>query len=906
MMPAEEERTSHMLIKSDELMHVGTPRHSGRYPWGSGDTPYQRASSFIADVAALRKQGLKETDIAATYGMTTTQLRARQADAKGYKKSEDIAQVRRLREKGMSNTAISERMGLPESTVRGLLKPDADQKVAKTQEVADILKQNVADNKFIDYGKGAEQLLGCSTTQLNQAVQILKDQGYTTEVMYVSQIGRKGQFTEVRVLCPPGTTRAELMENRGKVRSPNVTVNTDGLVNGAMHPPSSVSSKRVDIRYADDGGTDMDGVIQLRRGVADLDLGSSHYAQVRIAVDGTHYIKGMAVYTDDLPDGVDIRFNTNKHKKDAPTVHDVLKPMKETGLDNNPFGAVIKRQTFFKDKNGRSKLSPINIVNEEGDWDKWSRSVASQMLSKQRTSEAQRQLKITRDKAQADFEEIMSLTNPVVRRKLLLAHAESMDSKAVSLKAAAYPRQAAQVILPLPKIKPNEIYAPNFRDGERVALIRYPHAGTFEIPELVVNNKSRTGIAVMGRLARDAVGIHPSVAERLSGADFDGDSVVVIPNNSGRIKSSPALRGLADFDPKAQYPERPGMAVLKKGKSTQQAMGRISNLITDMTIQGASPDEIARAARYSMVVIDAAKHRLDYKQAEKDNDIASLRRKYQPDGGASTIISRAKGTERVAEIRKAKPSEGGSIDPKTGAIRYVKTGGTHKKDYKDPDSDDIPNVSKITRMEATSDARTLVSRKGTAVEMVYADHANQLKGMANRARKAALEVQDIDYSPTARQTYKPEVESLRGKLSLAYQNKPLERQAQILANAVVATQKRAHPDMDDDDVAKMERTALTDARARLGSSKYNINITPREWEAIQAGALRRNMLEEIVANTSTDHVRELALPRTKPTLSSSQASRARTMLRTHTAAEVADALGVSVSTIHAIVSEEGS
>lgn len=28
--------------ETDELEHYGTPRHSGRYPWGSGENPYQR------------------------------------------------------------------------------------------------------------------------------------------------------------------------------------------------------------------------------------------------------------------------------------------------------------------------------------------------------------------------------------------------------------------------------------------------------------------------------------------------------------------------------------------------------------------------------------------------------------------------------------------------------------------------------------------------------------------------------------------------------------------------------------------------------------------------------------------------------------------------------------------------
>ena len=38
----------------------------------------------------------------------------------------------------------------------------------------------------------------------------------------------------------------------------------------------------------------------------------------------------------------------------------------------------------------------------------------------------------------------------------------------------------------IPSMKENEVYAPNYKNGEQVALIRYPHAGTFEIPILTV------------------------------------------------------------------------------------------------------------------------------------------------------------------------------------------------------------------------------------------------------------------------------------------------------------------------------------------------------------------------------------------------------------------------------------
>lgn len=80
------------------------------------------------------------------------------------------------------------------------------------------------------------------------------------------------------------------------------------------------------IRYRDDvapdghTGVEKDGTVEIRRGVKDLDLGESHYAQVRILVDNDKYIKGMAFYSDDLPDGVDVVFNTNKTPDQAGNV----------------------------------------------------------------------------------------------------------------------------------------------------------------------------------------------------------------------------------------------------------------------------------------------------------------------------------------------------------------------------------------------------------------------------------------------------------------------------------------------------------------------------------------------------------------------------------------------------------
>src|SRR6185295_8243102 len=111
------------------------------------------------------------------------------------------------------------------------------------------------------------------------------------------------------------------------------------------------------------------------------------------------------------------------------------------------------------------------------------------------------------------------------------------------LKAAALPRQSTKVLLPVPSMKENEIYIPSLNNGDRVALVRFPHAGPFEIPQLTVNNRNREARSLLGTDAVDTVGVHHKVAERLSGADFDGDTVLVIPNHSGLVKSAAPLEG---------------------------------------------------------------------------------------------------------------------------------------------------------------------------------------------------------------------------------------------------------------------------------------------------------------------------------------------------------------------------
>ena len=891
-----------------DLAHYGVKRKSGRYPWGSGKDPHQHSGDLLSTIKDLKAKGLSETEIAKGLGMTTTQLRAQKSIAKNEKRKADTAMVARLKEKGMSNTAIGRRMGINESSVRALLDPTLKERAGSTEALAKELKKSVGKDGLVDVGLGVETNLGVTGTKLKTATAMLEAEGYHVHKVKVTQ-QTTGKQTEMKVLVPPGMDYKTVLARRGEIKAPGVNVEDRGRTVYGIEKPTAISSKRLKVRYGPEGGTDMDGVIELRRGVKDLSLGGSNYAQVRISIDGTHFLKGMAMYSDDIPKGYDIRFNTNKKKTDNKL--DALKPMKDDPA--NPFGAVIRKQMHYE-SGGKKKLSGINIVNDEGTWGDWSKTLSSQFLSKQPVSLAKQQLQKVRDKRKAEFEEIMALTNPAVKKKLLQSFADSCDSDAVDLKAASLPRQASQVILPVPKMKPTEVYAPNFKHGEKVVLVRHPHGGRFEIPELTVNNKDPHARRSIGSKVKDAIGIHPKVAERLSGADFDGDSVLCIPNNSGKVKTSPALKGLKDFDPKASYPKYKGMIPMSKER-TQLEMGKISNLITDMTIAGATQSEIARAVRHSMVVIDAHKHELNYKQSEIDNGIGALKKKYQggTTGGAASLISRAGSTAYLPERKARSASKGGPIDKKTGRKVWEETGRTYKKpifDKNDPTKvvewKTERSITKSSKLAEAHDAFSLVSKNGSTIETVYANHSNSLKAMANEARKATLKIPSVRKNPQAAKAYAPEVKSLKAKINEGLRNKPRERQAQVLADAVVRAKKQADPSLakDKERMSKVRRQALAEARARTGAGKKPFLLTPKEWRAIQEGAVSQAMLNKVLEMADETNVRELATPRSTPKISSSMISRAKAMSsRGKTAAEIAEALGISTTSVHRALEE---
>lgn len=915
----------------EDLLHYGILRKSGRYPWGSGKDEYARSMQFYQLVDGLKAQGVPEKEIAKGVGLSVADLRSTRTIAKEQIVLRQTQEVVKLRDKGMSVDAIAAQTDIPAPTVRLRLKNSDNMQESALRKTAEVIRKNVDEHDIVDIGKGTEYQLGVKGTRMKSAIAVLRDEGYETHNLKTKNVGTNNSTTQM-VMVKPGVSWGEANRMKDRIHTMGEWTEDDGLTYFGIHPPMSISSKRLQVNFDEDGGGLADGVVYVRRGVPDLDMGKNTYVQARIMIDDSHYIKGMAVLSDDLPPGKDLVFNVTKSRADGKL--GALKPLKEDA--DNPFGSAIKRQIVDIDpKTGKERLkSAINIVTEEGDWDDWRKSMPSQMLAKQPHALIKSQLQVTRENVKSRLTEIESITNPVVRRKALEDFADQVDADAVDLRAAAMPRQRTQVILPIPSLSKNEIYAPNFETGEKVVLIRYPHGGRFEIPEVTVNNNVRSAKKLLGN-ATDAIGIHPSVATRLSGADFDGDTVVVIPNRQGKIKGSQSMGsaakifddGLRDFDPKKLYGGyvvikeqvgkkgepgyKPEVGNFKRMQNTGKEMGVITNLITDMSIQGAKPEHILRAVKHSMVVIDAEKHKLDYKKSEEQNGIRQLKELYQGDPmrpgryGASTLLSRATAKERVDQEKLRSAKDGGPIDPVTGEKVFVKTGKL--RSVYDPKTqtytgEKVPIQENKKRLERTNDAFTLVRDRNDPVEQLYAEHANTMKGLANEARLRAARVVNPRANRQAREVYKDEVDVLLRDLDTALKQSPLNRRADIIAGGIVKAKRQEDPTLrtDRDKLQKVERQAKAYARARLGLVQPTIHITDRQWDAIQAGAVSSNRLREILRFADPKRVAELSMPRQNSVMTSAITARAKAMLAAGaTSADVAAALGVSASTLRA-------
>ncbi|MCK4824984.1 helix-turn-helix domain-containing protein [bacterium] len=873
----------------EALVHYGIKRRSGRYPWGSG-------GELLSTVNSLASKGLSEVQIASGLGISTKELRDQKAIAKAEQKEAKRLNVIRQKNNGMSVAAISREFNIPASTVRDLLKPNANLKYQIIKTISTVLKKLTGKYGFVDVGTGTEVWMGVPRPKLDNAIALMKNEGYTVHYLRQEQLGTTDKKTSIMVLAGPNTSYKDVLANKTKIAIPNYFSNDSGATFFKPEGINNISSDRVLVKYKDTGGGEKDGLIEMRRTVPELNLGNKAYAQVRIGVDETHFMKGMAVLRDDIPEGYDIIYNTSKL-----STGDKLDAMKsQVDVGASRFKAVVKPNTF--EQNGKEITGVVNIVGDkekpmvEGAWAEWDKNLSSQVLGKQAPRIATKQLDITFQNNKAELDEIMSLTNTIVRDHLLREFADQVDRSAIDLKAAALPRQTTNVLLPDPRMKPTEIYAPNYKNGDVVSLIRYPHGGVFEIPTLTVNNKYSDLRDVIGTAAPDAVAIHPDIAQNLSGADFDGDFVLVVPNKNKQLRTSPSLEKLKTFDPVTEYPKFSGMKIMTESQK-ERLMGDVSNLITDMTIKGANQDEIARAVRHSMVVIDGAKHELNYKQSHIDNGIGALKKRYQGSAraGAATLISRAKSEQRVLARR-----DHYSIDKETGekVFSYTEENYINKKTGKE-----TPKSIRSTKMGEIKDGYDLSS--GTVIETVYADHANRMKSLGNQARLATLEQTPSRRVPKATATYRSEVSVLDAKYKRAVKARPIERKAQILGEEIYNKQVEATPGMSYADKRKAKGRSLVVSRSRLKARKPPIEITSREWEAIEMGAISPTRLKGILRNADMDIVRSYATPRAiRAGLSTGKTSRAKALISSgYTAAEVAQALGITVAQIRNIDKE---
>lgn len=995
-------------VSMDILKHIGVKFRSGRYPYGSGDNPYQHEkrskltksdvteSDFLERVLNLRKKkGYTWTDddgiwgdkgkvytgdtaIAHYMGLSSGQFRAAIEIAKNDARNQERAIAVKMRDEGASLMMIAKELGYSnDSSVRALLDEDVARRKSAAQKNADFLRDCVDKHGMVEVGDSQERYFNASKEKWTQSIEMLKMEGYEVYPRRFEQKTNPGKFTTLTLLCKPGMEYKDVYDKNLKPEDiyfpASEFVSRDGgeTFDKKYVYPKSMDSKRLSIRYSDGSGDAndgalKDGVIELRRGVKDLDLGDAHYAQVRILVDDGYYMKGMAVYSDNMPDGVDVIYNSNKTP--GTPMEKVLKPIKRNKdgtPKEDPFGSLIKMgindpddptktdggQSYYYDDKGQKQLSLINKRADEGDWKEWKDKLPSQFLSKQRLPLVKKQLAITEDLKKSEYEGIMEINNPTIKKAMLEKFADSCDKASETLGAAALPRQKYNVILPLTTIKDDEIYAPNFKDGEKVCLVRFPHGGTFEIPYLTVNNRNKEGKDIITPNAKDAVGISKKTADQLSGADFDGDTVLVIPTGgSVNIAHRPALKDLEGFDTKMAYggysedENGVGSWKLLSKQNQQNEMGKVSNLITDMTIRGAPDADLAKVVKHSMVIIDAEKHKLDYLRSAKENDYAELKKKWQahstPDGrestGVSTLLSRAN-----ADIDIPKKRGSGWIDPETGEKKYAEANETYikskpnKKDgtisviypqynketgetsyveiIKKKDTNEVvykgtptrsfketPRTQKASRMSQVSDARELISPYDTPIEEAYAAYANSMKNLANTARLEVLNTPGLKYSKEAAATYSNQVASLDMKLNQAKKNAPLERKAQFIADTMEKDAIDRDPDLrtDSKELKKFRAQALNKARAEVGAKRSPVDIQPDEWEAIQKGAISDNKLREIIKYVDDEKLKQLATPHALNVLSSSDIARInRLAANGYTNEQIADMFGISTSTV---------
>lgn len=1037
-------------------------RGSGRYPWGSGNRQHQHSWDLKSRIDKMKAEGKEPKEIAKELGWTMevynkkTQQMEIQGNTSKYKAELEIANHEMAMDKHeellwyrshddprtgkpYTTSEIARQMGFPnESSLRSYEKSTKNTGDSPLFVAADKVKDAAKDTGFLDVGKGTNLYLDVTDDRMKTVLEVCKRDGYVVvNDVQVKQLNGADTYTTRKILISPemiekypGMTPQQiaykaLKENKVERFYDEEDKFLESRKDGTekIYDPVRIDPKRIQVRYDEQGGTAKDGMIEIAADIdkdgnvvprnPDLCIGYkpngelARYAQIRIAVDGGKelagpenptggkYIKGMAVYNVDLPKGVDVLVNSNKSESKG--LAKALKNMEEA--KDNPFGASTIQQFYVDPKDGKKKLSAVQIVGAttmddhdahvEGRWGDWSKNLPAQFLSKQNLPLIKKQLKVDIMKREDELETILSIQQPVVRKKLLIDYADNCDKAAEDLKGAPLPGQKTHVLLAATTLKDNECSCANYDTGTTVALVRFPHAGPFEIAVQKVNNRNKEVRDMIGKSPLDAVVVNKKTADKLSGADFDGDTVLVIPmsrkNSDGTfdkaadIKAQKALKSLENFsvdeystdnprfkdmvgtdgNPTYRYPKT------EKAKGTE--MGKITNLITDMYAAGCQDtEEIARAVKYSMVVIDSKKHELNYTQAYKDLAIKDLEKKYQTKpngkvGGANSLISKSTSEVDVPKMEWRY----GKIDSKTGEkimtapqqttqmkrkpvyveapddYRYVdNTGKEHKSKYlKDSkgnkvvetydgklvkkkdgtyeydqgsgkqkwvDDKVVPRTMKVTQMSKAKDATELLSSNPSKVEITYAEYANRNKTLANNARKLAVQIEtSYPKDKNAVQEYAKEIESLNKKLVKAQKNSVRERQAQSLATSRVNAEMDANPGLysDESDRKKLRDRAIKQARYDCNAQKDRVTFTDREWEAIENKAVSATTLDKLLRNADTEEYTRRALPKNEG-ISAAKKSRIKALsAQGYSQEEIAKMVdGVSTSSVSNILS----
>ena len=1049
-------------------------RGSGRYPFGSGNRPHQHDWDLLSRIDKIKatNPGISNADIAKQLGFYKTDRYGHEEfDENGEHKGDPghlkIARSMAINNKDRdeyeeicwydnhldpdtgkhyTNAKIATLMNLPnESTVRDKRTRGRNGNSEKFIKISEELKKECDAKGIIDVTKDVSNFLGCSEDNLNKALVTLQDQGYELKKLNYKNITNPMYEVNVTALCKPGEDTHLLFKQPERVMvltsvEESIKQRRDGEVDHdndvesaalrrGIGPTPQVSLDRIKIRYGDDPddpGVIRDGLIELRAvrdqngklvaACPDLSLGNARYGQVRIAVEGDRYIKGMAVYNEDLPEGCDIRVNSNKSM--AKGIDGALKQLernKDGSIAKNMFGSAVI-QTVQRDQNGNPIIGPdgkqlasaINFVGSynpanpmedahvEGRWAKWSKNLPAQFATDLPLAVTRKQLQLQSKIHDEQLQEIMSVNNPSVKRKLLIDYADQMDAAACDLKAAPIGGQKTRVLLPVPSLGDNECYCPGLEDGTSVAVARFPHQGKWETAILRVNNQNAEAKKMIGDGA-DAIGLNHNVHGILSGADSDGDTGIVIPMTRKNwktgefdkvidIENMPSLVGrvktddsggfkmvrISDFDTSAEYgidnprfkdmvnsKGEPTYRYFKTEEAKGKEMGIVSNLLQDMRNKGCeNADELFRADCYSMVVIDAKKHKLNYEQAYKDFGIAELKKKYQThldaetgklkEQGASTLVTLASSPSLQPLRAQWKPSNT-SIDPETGkkifkapkkttemkaSPEFVRIPGTNRY-LRDENGDKIQatwtgevkqkedgsyyyepgtgkgkwqykeqdRMEKIPKMNLVDDAYDLIHPderiKMSDMDKLYADYANHCKALGNNARKLWLQESPLPYNKEAAKKYATEVNEMKAALTEAKKNAPRERQAQFLATSQYnAILNERGSELDNEDKRKLRGQCLMDARERCGALKDRIKFTEKQWEAINAGAIHPTTLDDMLRNADQDNYMQLALPKSSritDTMKNEIMSRYESKGQSYE--QIAEAMNISTSTV---------